>query len=292
MPGNDSYTKLLLHMDDTGLTDSSSSSHSVTLNGDAAISAVQNKFGGYSANFNGAGYLSIPNHADFNFGTGNFTIDFWIRKTVSDLQYIIAHNDGVALNSDWAIGIWAGTVAGFHLSYGLTNYNVTTTSNITEDNLFHHIAIVRNGSDVKIACDGIFEDTVDVNGVNPNGVSSPFIIGRRGTASDYYLNAYIDELRVSKGIARWTEDFTPPEYPYASSAYSIQGSSNDSAEVIIINESNWEVNNHGSRSAGSYDIATSSGTKLIVAKRSDGEIISYGNVNSVLSETNNNGNIA
>lgn len=46
----------------------------------------------------------------------------------------------------------------------------------------------------------------------------------------------------------------------------------------MIDESDWSVNNHGSKSVGSYDVATSSGTKLVVARRSGGEIISYGNI--------------
>jgi hypothetical protein len=48
MPGNDNYTKLLLHMDDVGLTDSSSIGHTITKNGDVARSSSQYKFGGYS----------------------------------------------------------------------------------------------------------------------------------------------------------------------------------------------------------------------------------------------------
>ena len=80
---DDSNTKLLIHSNttnaDTTFTDSSASSHTVTRNGDTYHSTFRKKFGTTSIIFDGTGdYLSVADHADWNFGGGAFTIDFWI----------------------------------------------------------------------------------------------------------------------------------------------------------------------------------------------------------------------
>lgn len=80
----DTYTKLLLHCDGTDgsttFSDNGVTGHTVTANGNAQIDTAQSKFGNASGLFDGTGdYLTIPDHADWNFGTGNFTIDAWIR---------------------------------------------------------------------------------------------------------------------------------------------------------------------------------------------------------------------
>ena len=72
---------LAMHMDDVGLSDLKG--HAVTLNGNAARSSVQSKFGGYSTAFDGTGdYLSLSDSEDWNFGAGDFTIEFWVRPSV------------------------------------------------------------------------------------------------------------------------------------------------------------------------------------------------------------------
>ena len=75
----DEYTKLLLHFDENPFIDSGPSSHNITNNG-VTRSDVQSKFGGYSGYFYGD-YLSAPNSNDWAFGTGKFTIDFWLYTT-------------------------------------------------------------------------------------------------------------------------------------------------------------------------------------------------------------------
>ena len=82
--GGGAQTVLLLHCDGTDgattFTDSSDTSHTVTANGNAQIDTDQSKFGGASGLFDGTGdYLSIPDSADWDFGTGDWTIDFLIR---------------------------------------------------------------------------------------------------------------------------------------------------------------------------------------------------------------------
>src|SRR3990167_8643626 len=84
MPGINSFTKLMLHMNgadtSTTFTDDSGTSKTATPSGNAQIDTAQSKFGGASGLFDGTGdYVTVANHADFNFSASNFTIDGWFR---------------------------------------------------------------------------------------------------------------------------------------------------------------------------------------------------------------------
>src|SRR3990167_9505625 len=87
----DSYTKLMLHMDSSGnsFTDSATSK-AVTANHNVTQTTAQYKWGSRSAVFEDGDYLSLADSDDWNFGSGNFTIDFWVRfNTVAAAQYIL-----------------------------------------------------------------------------------------------------------------------------------------------------------------------------------------------------------
>ncbi len=82
--GNDSFTKLLLHCEGTDgsliFPDSSAAAASVISSGEAQVDTAQFKFGGASALFDGSfDFLEVPSNVNYAFGTGDFTIDFWIR---------------------------------------------------------------------------------------------------------------------------------------------------------------------------------------------------------------------
>ena len=80
--GNDSNINLLLHGDGSGtlITDSSSRKHTVTSANGTTQSTAQSKFGGSSIYFDGIDdFLTIPDSDDWNFGSGAFTIDFWMK---------------------------------------------------------------------------------------------------------------------------------------------------------------------------------------------------------------------
>ena len=86
LSGNDADTKLLIHSDSTDgnttFTDSSSTGHTVTANGNVHHETDAQKFGDTAMYFDGTGdYLSIPDSDDWEFGNGDFTVDTWIKTT-------------------------------------------------------------------------------------------------------------------------------------------------------------------------------------------------------------------
>jgi hypothetical protein len=267
MPGNDNYTKLLLHMDDVGLTDSSSIGHTITKNGDVARSSSQYKFGGYSAYFDGTeDYLSINSHTDLNFGTGDFTVDFWLYTGTTGQNVL-----GKSFSPGWYF--WTGYSGEIHF-YGNNNTSVVAGASNLSNDQWHHIAGVRSGTTMYLFVNGVLVDseTYSVNEDNSN----PLIIGGYTTGGQKYTG-YLEEVRISKGIARWTSNFTPPTFSYRERK--VVGDVNDSATLIVVDESTWSVINAAEISTGSYEIDTASGTQLIIARRgSDGEVLAYGGI--------------
>ncbi len=214
--GNDSYTKLLLHMDDTGLTDSSASAHAVTKNGDVARSATQSKFGGYSGYLDGAGdYLSILENDDWYFGSGDFTVDFWFMTTSPSTHQYIATSGGLGSSNQNGWDILYHNTEGIRFDfYDGTGHNVLHEAWTPTASVWYHIAVVRNGSSFKAYVDGseIGDGGSDSAAIPDSNL--PLYIGRECCGTGYSISGYVDEFRISKGIARWTGNFTPSTSAY------------------------------------------------------------------------------
>lgn len=228
-PEIDSYVKLMLHMDgadgSTTFTDSSASGHSITANGNAQIDTAQSKFGGASGLFDGTGdYITVPDHADWDFGSGDFTIDFWIRFAANQRHVIYNQNDYAGTPSYVDFMAWNSTPS----SWGFEAYDAGTMkcqyhfSWTPNNNQWYHVEIGRNGTNIYIFVDGVAQSlTADV-AVSTNsfpGITADLLIGGH-TGAGLYLNGWLDEFRVSKGICRHTSNFTPKLGPYTSSSVS------------------------------------------------------------------------
>ena len=222
--GGDTYTKLLLHMDGTGgskaFLDSSPQPHTITANGNAQIDTAQSKFGGASGLFHGTGdYLSVPDSADWYFGTGDFTIDFWVR-----FNALPAVNTWSMFANQYADGThrWflalecrAGPLYLYRIFVqdGGVLVDISTANTGVAVNTWYHVALVRSGSSWYVFQGGtqVGATATDADGV-PD-VAASLLIGGYGTGQ-HCLNGWLDEFRLSKGVARWTSNFTPPTAPY------------------------------------------------------------------------------
>jgi hypothetical protein len=98
------------------------------------------------------------------------------------------------------------------LTVGTTPYYIASPATVADAN-WHHFAGVRNGNTLYLFLDGVSQGTRDVTGVTVNNSSQKMVIGRMG-GYHQYTNGWIDEFRFSKGIARWTSNFTLPASEY------------------------------------------------------------------------------
>lgn len=203
---NFANVSLLLHMDgsngSTTFTDSSSNALTVTASGNAQISTSQSKFGGASGLFDGTGdYLSLSAASALGMGSGDFTIEYFVRFTASGTQ---VHLD--QRGSGTALYIYSvGTTLYFADS---TADRITGTSALTA-NTWQHIAVSKSGSSTKLFVDGTqvgstYTDSTDY------GASKPLYIATYYQTSAVFLNGNMDEMRITKGVARYTANFTAP----------------------------------------------------------------------------------
>lgn len=201
---NDPYWNsvvLAMHMDDAGLTDLKG--HAATLNGNASRSSVQSKFGGYSAYLDGTGdYITVPSGSDFAFGTGDFTVEFWFMQTVAGNPFLIDCRPTSSTNGAYfTTYINAGTVVFF------TNSAARITSSAITTGVWHHVAVCRSGTSTRLFLNGTQTGSTYTD--STNYIASPVNIGASGNGL-FPLTGYFDDIRITKGVARYTANFTPP----------------------------------------------------------------------------------
>lgn len=219
--GVDDYTMLCLHCDginnSNSFRDASNSHRSITVV-NALIKTAQYKFGGASGYFAGNGYVYAADSDDWHFGSGDFTLDLW------------AHHAALPSSGSHAMFMSQYTNTSVHWNFRVSNvggnyvmrYEMVNTSAVAglissalslAKNEWHHYALVRYGNIWTLYFDGVSKGSYEDADAVVN-IASSLYVGSWGPSGGYYFNGYMDEVRISKGVARWTEDFTPPEGPY------------------------------------------------------------------------------
>lgn len=174
--------------------------------GDVKVDTEQNKIGEGSALFDGNGdYLEMPFSDDFEFGTGDFTIDLWANFTnVSGTQTLISRDN----TGDFRIQKESNGNLRVHLE-GQSKIQATWNPAV---NQWYHIALVRENGQLKLFVDG---EQLGSTVVSAENITSARELRIGQNSSSNYFKGYLDEIRVSKGVARWVSDFTPPSEAYA-----------------------------------------------------------------------------
>ena len=250
----DTNTKLLIHSDTRDRSpyfiDSSevtSTRKSITAVGNAkhtssmtptfgeATSSI--KFGSSAMYFDGSGdYLSIPAHDDFDFSQvgGSFTIDGWFNlEEAQDNTWACGYNSAYP-----PVGIYFNTTGDRQQIrvYGSTDgatLDINTAGEDVHDKVgsWMHLAIVSDGGSIKLYVDGEHLGPTVQKTPATNGAQE-FWIGH-GSTSNNPFKGWIDEFRVSRGIARWTSNFTPPKRRYPINENRLYVKSDDGIEKTI-----------------------------------------------------------
>lgn len=208
----DSYMKLLLHANgsDNVFVDSIDPPKTVNPIGNVIQKDDQYKFGGKSAYFDGNGdYLSVPHSDDFNFGSDPFTVDFWLRWDGSpNSSALFSSTNGSGYQLKY-IFKWYPNILHIHIhspAYAISSIQFSWTP---IGNIWYHLAFTRSGNNWYFFVNGIQTGGTKTNSVVMPDTSTEFTIGGNTENDGGYFKGWIDEFCVSKGIARWTSNFTP-----------------------------------------------------------------------------------
>lgn len=224
--GNDNYTNVLLHFDgadgSTTLTDRAASTATPTTwtaNGNAQIDTAQFKFGGASGLFDGTGdYWTAADSSLFTLGAGDWTLDFWFNwnggSGVRGFACGQCNSAGATTSTSLAVEHRTTNAMRAGICVGGAALVLDSTTTITTTG-WHHLAIVGDGGTGRLYLDGVHEASGSIGGT-PNDSTNNWSIGRAGEITTTTWNGWLDELRLSVGIARWkgTGSFTPPPCPY------------------------------------------------------------------------------
>ena len=194
----------------TAISDLSNNSLSLTISGNTQIDTTIKKYGTGSIQFDGnADYIQLPNDNALSMGTGDFTIEFWVYSQTSGLDTFFRRF--VKLGNDATSAIQIGHIlsgasnGGFASYYSSSGIIITGTTDIR--NAWHHIAVVRSSGTVTLYVDGTSEGT-PITDTNNKVYNDPKIGSYSGTSGDF--QGYLDDIRITKGVARYTSNFTPP----------------------------------------------------------------------------------
>ena len=203
-------TKLLLNATNAGIYDATDLNDMETV-GSTQVSTTQYKWSPSSMKFNGTtDYLTITNTNNLNFGTGDFTVEFWMYPTTITFQMnIIATSGAFTTNS---------TRIGKDQSFGMCLYSNNGTSVIVSEgnntfisgaaNIWTYYAFVRSGNNFTLYRNGTSVGTGTSSFAVTLTLNNATVVGT-DWANDYFTG-YIDDLRITKGVARYTANFTPP----------------------------------------------------------------------------------
>lgn len=242
MPGIDAYTKLLLHCDgadgSTSFPDSSFNLKTVTAVNSAQVDTAQVKFGTGSAFFDSAtaDYLTSADNADYEFGSGNFTVDFWVRFATVDTPMVFVSKYATATPQRSWFFSWDQPTANMFFRYSEDGSASTLLQQAWSPvtNTWYHLAVVRSDSNLLMFVDGSQIGSTDtITGALFDG-EAPLQIGTFNDGTGGPMDGWMDEIRISNGVARWTSNFTPP-----TQAYTPDVTDNPVARVIHNRRTSW-----------------------------------------------------
>ena len=209
-----------------------------------------------AVSFNGSStYLSVPYSSNFDFGSGDFTIEFWMYTSSSgnSTKGLMAFSHNA---SNYAQALWyfptASTIS-FWCSSNGTTWDVA--SNVATGtfalNTWYHVAVSRSGSSIRLFFAGVLQNTVTFAGTLTGTYDRNWI---GATTANGYYNGLLSNIRVVKGTAVYTANFTPPQailpaitntqllLNVTSSADFIKDNSTSNLTVTNVGPATWTTN--------------------------------------------------
>ena len=207
-PTSDANTQLLCNFTNAGIYDSAAKNDLETV-GNAQVSTTQAKWGTTSMYFDGTGdylFVKSPSTDLCAFGTGNWTVEMWLYPITVSTTPTIFDTRPVNTNGNY-INLYADS-SGTYLYVNSTN---VITGSALSINTWTHLAICRSGTSTKMFINGTQTGSTYSDSTNYLCGANRPSIGTNGFVPGVGdFNGYIDDLRITKGYARYTTNFSVP----------------------------------------------------------------------------------
>ena len=175
----------------------------VTASVNAQLSTTQKKFGVTSLYLDGSSYITAASNADYGYGTGDFTVEFFIYATTFAAAPALLDQRTAASEASVTID---ANVSG-NIRFYVNGAYAITSNTVVSLNTWTHIAISKVSGTTRMFVGGTLQTTTysDSN----TYAARPVSVGSYYSHSGGMLNGYVDELRITKGTGRYTTTFTP-----------------------------------------------------------------------------------
>lgn len=177
----------------------------------AGINLTNVPNGSIGLNLNGTDqtdYVRFQPSAAYNLNAGTFTVEGWFYKTAAGAREMMCASPGADGTYYWGIRLQAGGSYAAWIGNGVQT-NGTTVITL---NAWHHVAAVGNGTNVQLYLDGVSQYvTPPTNAFPVSAASLGYLdLGRNNSSNAYMFNGYINDVRITNGVALYTANFTPP----------------------------------------------------------------------------------
>lgn len=211
-------TSFLTNFTNAGIIDNAMMNDLETV-GNAQISTTQSKFGGSSMSLSASGNTlrSQYSNPSLSIGTGDFTVEGWVyfssTPSTNGVFQMSSTSGGFVGNQTANLGLATNSSTTWQI-YAKNTYTVSSATTIPVGSWIH-FALVRSGTTTVLYINGLALITLTSDSTNYN---TPYIgLGAIYDATSYPLAGYIDDLRITKGIARYVQNFTPPTQAFQTS---------------------------------------------------------------------------
>ena len=269
-PGN-------LFIDGEGIVEDEVGTHTITNHGNISIDYSESSQGNSSIAFDGDGdYLSIPDSDNWNFGSGDFTIDTWVKFNNVQSCTIIDHRRYSGGTDDaWSLRVTGNDEIQFYARDINQSIILNVISQPVVNDTWYHIAVVKDGISIKLYIDGIEEDNDSNPGVISNSTVDMFIgilMDTNGTPMNgTEFNGNMDNIRVTKGTALWTSAFDiEADLDYPGKTINTYVADSDTTSVLtmgvvepLTSTINFTTESDGSLTLGIAEILGTSSTNVV-----------------------------
>lgn len=211
---------LLTHLDADPPVDVSNSGHTLTVAGSAARDTTDKKFGDSSYTFSADGdQVEAADSSDWDFGSGEWTVECWVRfdsaPSGSDDPVFVSQFLNTGNQRSWMFWLQNGSLDFTYTTDGSSQVAVGDSwspSSLT----WYFLAACRVGNEIIVYIDGV-EHARETHSVTFFDGTGLLTIGAPDNATVNHFQRNIDEVRITKGVGRYSTNFTPPTLAFPDS---------------------------------------------------------------------------